>query len=475
MSLLTIRLHNTLSRTKEVFTPIEPGKVSMYCCGPTVYDFAHIGNFRTFVFNDLLVRTLEYAGYEVTKVMNITDVGHLTSDADEGEDKILKKARMEKKDPFAIARFFEEAYVEDEQKLRIKPPAARPRATEWIKQQIIFVEQLIEKGFAYAVNGSVYFRTHKCGHYGKLSGNTLKDLDMGARIELNDEKEDPLDFVVWKAANENHLMQWDSPWGKGFPGWHLECSVMSTEILGERFDIHTGGEDLTFPHHECEIAQNYGCTGLENNINYWLHGRFLLLEGEKMSKSKGNFYTIRDLMEEGWKGTEIRYLLASGYYQSQFNFTRKGLEQARASIARLQEAVRVFSQIAGGNIQPSIFNIQYRERYQAALFDDINTPEALAVVFELVGEGMKRRDEGTLTEEEAAGIVQFLEQDFQAIFDVLDLEGGAIPEAINVLLQQREEARKNKDWAASDSLRDEIKALGYEVLDESGGQSLRKR
>jgi len=468
-----VKLHNTLTGQKDIFKPQEDGKVNMYCCGPTVYDFAHIGNFRSFLMADLLTRVLEYAGYEVTKVQNITDVGHLTNDdfADaDGEDKIAKKAKTEGIDAFAVAKKFTDYFLEDEVTLRIKPvpPRLRPRATDYIQEQMDMAQILIEKAYAYESNGSVYFRAAKFADYGKLSKNKLEDLQAGARVEVNDEKESPLDFALWKKADANHLMQWDSPWGMGFPGWHIECSAMSQSLLPYA-DIHTGGEDNIFPHHDCEIAQNECSHGYE--IKTWMHAKHLLVDGKKMSKSKGNFFTIRDLTAKGWTGAEIRYALLAAHYRTALNFTEKSLEQARASIERIQEAHRIFSTSCHPELG-SGSNEEYLT-FRSALFDDLNVSDAIAAVFEIVGEGMKKRELGTLTNQEAHSIVQFIEEDFNQIFDVLDFDSVKIPAEVEALLVQRAEARASKDWAASDQLRDEIKVLGFEVLDEAGGQSVK--
>lgn len=529
-----VKLHNSLSGKKEIFTPHTKGHVNLYCCGPTVYDYAHIGNFRSFLMADLLNRTLKYAGYSVTKVQNITDVGHLTNDdlADaDGDDKIAKKAKAEGKTAWDVAKFFEEAFVEDEAILRITPPDHRPRATGFIPQQIKMTQTLITKGYAYEANGSVYFRTAKFKDYGALSKNKLADLQAGSRVEINDEKEDPLDFALWKHAGPEHLMQWDFYTGKvisteliekyasakftsaaekfeevrkdfsesyefirranpnatdkeiialmekfrGFPGWHIECSAMSQELLPHT-DIHTGGEDNAFPHHECEIAQNECSSGY--HIPYWLHAKHLLVDGKKMSKSKGNFFTIRDLLAKGYSGEEIRYALLAAHYRTALNFTESSLIQARNSIARIQEAHRLFETLCAPEPDPNTskeFALvdTARTKFTAALCDDMNVAEALAAVFDLVAEGLKARDENTLSADEALQVVEFLEDDFNTIFDVLSFDSTQLPDEVEILLQQRSEARISKDFAESDKLRDEIKALGWEVKDEVGGQSVK--
>lgn len=475
-----IYLTNTRTKRKEKFIPITDGQVTLYSCGPTVYDFAHIGNFRTFVMSDVLMRVFQYAGYKVIKATNITDVGHLTNDdlADaDGEDKILKKARVEKKDPLEIARAFERFFLEDEKILRILPPDHRPRATDYIAEQIEMTQELIKNGFAYEVNGSVYFSVEKFAGYGQLSGNSLSDLHVGARIEINSEKTNPMDFALWKSAPAEHLMQWESPWGKGFPGWHIECSAMSRKIFGDRFDIHTGGEDLIFPHHECEIAQTEGCSGCRS-VNYWLHGKHLLIDGQKMSKSKGNFFTIRDLLSDGWTGNEIRYLLMSAHYRTALNFTQAGLAQARNSIARLTEARRIFSEFNTGVQTQLIASLQadfqdFIIHYKAAIFDDLSLPEALAQVFELIKWGLKLRDDGQLTPDLAEKITYFLEHDFDQIFDIFPAEKTLDADTVKDIEQkiiERTQAKKDKNYALSDQIRDELKNnFGVELIDEASG------
>jgi len=473
-------VHNSLTGKKELLEAQlkTPGQVNIYSCGPTVYDYAHIGNFRSFLMADLLTRVLKYAGYNVTKVQNITDVGHLTNDdlADaDGDDKVAKKAKAEGKTAWDIAEYYTNAFIEDETALHILPPDSRPKATDFIAEQIAMTETLIDKGFAYEANGSVYFRTAKYNDYGKLSGNKLKDLKSGARVEINDEKEDPLDFALWKSADESHLMQWPSPWGQGFPGWHIECSAMSQSLLTHT-DIHTGGEDNAFPHHECEIAQNECSHGY--HIPVWLHAKHLLVDGKKMSKSKGNFFTIRDLISKGYTGAEIRYALLAAHYRTALNFTEDSLVQARNSIARLQEAHRLIETVCEPEptenpTQTSAFVSQAQTKFKAALSDDLNVAEALAVVFDLVATALKKKDEKSLRADEALQIVEFLEQDFNTVFEVLNFEVMELPHEVETLLQKRAEARLNKDFAESDKLRDAIKAIGWEVKDEADGQTVK--
>jgi cysteinyl-tRNA synthetase len=422
--------------------------------------------------SDLISRVLDYAGYKVEKVMNITDVGHLTNDDEvdsTGEDKISKMARKEKVDPFEISRKFEQYFFEDEKELRIIPAKKYPRATEYITGQINLAKKLIDEGFAYEANSSVYFRTEKFKKYGQLSGNNLENLISGARVEINSEKESPLDFALWKKADENHLMQWKSPWGQGFPGWHAECSVMSRELLGFPFDIHTGGEDNVFPHHECEIAQNECSNHGKKSVNYWLHTKHLQVEGKKMSKSAGNFYTIRDLFEKGWAGNEIRFALMSAHYRSTLNFSIKSLEQARASIARIVEVNRVC--LATKHEPANNFAGIYREKYQSALFDDLNIADALATAFEMINKIFKLESERKLDGATVSSALDFLQHDFDPIFDCLPVEvkvNELQKSAIEKLVQDRMKARENKDWAESDRIRDLLaEKYNVELLDSA--------
>ncbi|MCF7905574.1 cysteine--tRNA ligase [Candidatus Gracilibacteria bacterium] len=478
----TIFLYNTLTGEKNPFKPLKEGEVKMYSCGPTVYDFAHIGNFRSFLVSDLLVRVLKYAGYKVTKAQNITDVGHLVADSDDGEDKILKKARLEKKDPFAIARAFEDAFVADEKVLRILPPEFRPRATDFIPEQIALAEKLIQEGYAYEANGSVYFRTKKFKTYGTLSGNKLEDVMAGARVEVNSEKEDPLDFALWKRAEENHLMQWNSPWGRGFPGWHAECSAMSAKLLGLPFDIHTGGEDNIFPHHECEIAQNECSSGVSPSVRYWLHVKHLLVDGKKMSKSQGNFFTIRDLIEKGWKGEEIRFALLKSHYKTEFNFSEQRLEEARSNIRKIRDAYKIFKKVSQEERETPLSLDQkfedtfknQKNHFKRALFDDLNVPQALSDVYEMIDFTIKGAEAmgSDILPEEATRLADFLENDFDSVFDVL--KGEENPEEqelfskkVQPYIRERLKFRAEKNWEEADRIRDLLlNKFNVELKDE---------
>ena len=329
-----MKLYNTLTRKKEEFAPLDGKTVRMYSCGPTVYNFAHIGNMRTYVFMDILRRTLRYEGYKVKGVMNITDVGHLLSDADEGEDKMEKAAKEQQKSPYEIADYYTKLFFDDLKKLNIGKPELTPKATEHIREMLDFVYALCEKGYGYETSDGIYFDISKFPAYGQLSGINLEDQKAGARVEVNDEKRSPFDFAIWKKAPKEHIMQWDSRWGKGYPGWHIECSAMSKKYLGEVFDIHTGGVDHIPIHHENEIAQSYGYSG-KNPAKFWMHGEFMLVNNGKMSKKLGNTYLVSQLEEMGYSPMCFRYFCLNTHYRKKLNFTFEGMDGAKTAYARL--------------------------------------------------------------------------------------------------------------------------------------------
>lgn len=432
----------------------------MYNCGPTVYDFVHIGNFRTYLMADFLRRSLEFFGYEVKQVKNITDVGHLTQDdIDAGEDKMLKAARREGKTPYDIARFYEEAFHKDEAELNILPAHVFPHATEYIQQMIEIIQKLIEKGYAYESNGSVYYDVDKFKDYGKLSGNTLENLKIGARLEANPEKKNPYDFALWLKAGEEHLMRWQSPWSIGYPGWHIECSAMSINNLGETLDFHTGGEDNIFPHHEDEIAQSEGATG-KKFVNYWVHGSHLLVDGEKMSKSKNNFYTIQDLKDKGRNPLAFRYLCLTAHFHSQLNFTWQSLGDSENALEKLYNFMRSTRDAQDGKIIDS-----YMEKFKSALSDNLNTSLAIAAVWEMI------KDKNFSDADKRATLLKL---DEVLGFGLVDIKPEEIPEEIKELIEERETARKNKDFTASDRIRDELKSKGYAINDTSSGIEISK-
>ena len=457
-------LHNTYSKKIEKFKPIEKKKVRMYSCGPTVYDFVHIGNFRTFLMADFLRRVFEYSGYKVKHIKNITDVGHLTQDDIEaGEDKMIKAAKREKKTPYDIARFYEKEFYKDEKELNILPAYKFPRATEYIKEMIAMIKKLIANGYAYENNGSVFYDVAKFENYGKLSGNILENLKAGARLETHPDKKNPHDFALWLKTSPEYLMQWDSPWSKGYPGWHIECSAMSTANLGNTMDIHTGGEDNIFPHHEDEIAQSEGATG-EKFVNYWVHGRHLLVDGEKMSKSKGNFYVLADIEKRGFSPLSFRYLCLTAHYQSQLNFTWKSLEASQNALNKLSDFVNSpFERDKGVSLPPPDkggLGGGYKEKFQKALEDNLDTPKALAIVWEMI------KSKEISYDDKKANLLKF-DQVLGLGLDKVKKEKTEMPGKIKELIKQREEARKNKDWQKADELREEIKKEGYAIQDMS--------
>ena len=464
-------LFNTLSRRKEKFEPADGKTVRMYNCGPTVYDHAHIGNFRAFVFADILRRYFEYKGYDVLQVMNITDVGHMTTDADEGEDKLEVAAKREKKDPFAIARFYEKSFFEDVDSLRIKRAHHYPRATEHIDDMIALIEKLLEKGYAYKAADGVYFDVEKFEGYGKLSGNTLENLMAGARVEVNPNKRNPFDFALWK-FDPAHIMQWDAPWGRGFPGWHIECSAMSSRYLGPTFDIHTGGEDGIFPHHESEIAQFEAATG-KKFVRFWLHIRFLLVDGKKMSKSLGNFYTVKDILKMGYEGRCLRYVLASTHYRQQLNFTFDSLDAAKNSIERIETFLLNLEDSSGVEDDPEVEEAVRKVvvDFDSAMDDDMNISVALASLFSFI----RTVNRLSPSQRQAQAIANTIHR-FDSVLGVLDVERGKdIPEEVLEMVRQREEARREKNFEEADRIRKRLFELGYIVEDTPKGPRCRRR
>ncbi len=485
-----LKIYNTLTNQKEGFKSINAGKVGIYTCGPTVYDYIHIGNIRSYTTPDVLRRYLLYLGYEVKHIKNITDVGHLTEDdlaqGDSGEDKLVKKSLKEKKSPEEIARFYENYFKETEEEMNILPANYFPRATAHIPQMIKIIENLIEKGFAYEANGNVFFDIEKFPEYGKLSGNTLENLKENSRFDdPHPDKKNQWDFALWLKAPENHLMQWKSPWSIGYPGWHIECSAMSTEYLGEQIDFHTGGEDNIFPHHEAEIAQTECHTG-HKWVNYWMHTRYLLVDGEKMSKSKGNFYKFEDIKENGFSAMDLRMLILSSHYRSQMNFSWESLTQAQKNIKTLEN---FFTRI--NNLENEIENNEskvdvkeFQKEFEDAMSDDLNTPQALSIIFDFV-----KNVNSVLDKNENINLNE-IKSFFEKVLNVLGIKIkskttyvnskltikrsiGISQEVLN-LAEQRKQARDEKNFEKSDQLRDEIKDLGFEIKDVKDGYELVK-
>jgi cysteinyl-tRNA synthetase len=470
-----------------LFVPLEEGKVGLYTCGPTVYNFQHIGNFKTFIFEDVLVRTLRYDGYDVKHQMNITDVGHLTSDADEGEDKMIKAMRREGKSVWEIARFYTDVFFKDMERLNIKRPDIVTPATEHIQDMIDLIQCLIDKGHAYAINDGVYYDVTTFPDYGKLSRQGLDEMEAGARVEVNSEKRHPADFALWKRASEMHAMKWPSPWGIGYPGWHIECSAMSMKYLGETFDIHTGGVDHIPIHHENEIAQSEGCTG-KQFVRYWMHSEFLLINAGKMSKSAGaaadqsqrdmgegvtplntgggGFLTVQSLVDKGINPMAYRYFTLTAKYRAQLNFTDEAIQAASNALEGLYDFVTRAA--ASGPTPDSVEEWQqpFIDKFVASINDDLNMPGALAAVHELIAEANRR--------DQPAAVLPTL-YDWDQVLG-LRLEGTAqarlsetLPPDISGLIDERQEARKARDFQRADALRARLRELGYEIEDTPQG------
>lgn len=480
---MPVTLYNTLGKQKQPFEPLEAGHIRMYNCGPTVYGRSHIGNLASFLFADFLRRHLDASGFEVRQVKNITDVGHLTQeDFDAGEDKMVAAAKREGKGVEVVAKLYTDLYLADEQALNMLEPAERPRASAYVPQQIAFVEALIASGHAYAVEGNVYFDVTSFSAYGALSGNTVDALQAGARIEVDTHKHHPADFLLWRKAKPDHLMQWPSPWGQGYPGWHIECSAMAKELLGEQIDIHTGGEDNIFPHHESEIAQTESLSG-QPFARVWMHRRHILVDGQKMAKSKGNFYTLDDVRAQGFDPLDFRFLVFSSHYRSKLDFSWDAMRQAQEGVARLRAfSERVKEATAGktGNAHDHLLTQHAWERLQAAFDDDLNTPEALAVVFELVRAGNALLDQLEKTPDDSHASFAPAAMDVLVRFDrVLGVLGspsspaGAADEAttirVKTLIQERETARAAKDFTRADAIRDELTGMGILLEDTPTG------
>jgi len=494
------RLYNTLSNQVELVEPIEPGHLRFYSCGPTVYSFAHIGNFRSFLTADLILRTARAIGWKTTFATNITDVGHLTEDdvADaHGEDRMMKALHSKEGHRFAniweLARYYAGALLDDWTTLNLRRPDVQPRATEHVRQQIRAVEQLIEKGHAYETPQGVYFDVSTFPGYGKLSGNLeAAELEQTVRdVVVDTDKRDPRDFALWK-KDDKHLMQWYSPWGWGFPGWHIECSVMSMEYLGEQIDIHAGGEDLIFPHHECEIAQSESLSGKAPFARHWVHTRFLQVEGEKMAKRTGNFFTVRELVlpaSEGGKGIHplaVRMALLSGYYRKPFNFTFDTLKASLKHVERFQSARSLIDgALAAGapgddRLAPRLDGLY--DRTLAAMLDDLNTPEAIARTLEGVRliHGMKEHLNAASAQSAKAwldrtnkllGIIAHEETRAEETDESAD----PLAEKVEALLAERLAARQSRDFARADAIRDELAAMDIEVMDSLQGTTWKKK
>lgn len=479
-----LRLYNSLSGEKEIFTPLHEGAVGMYVCGPTVYSNVHLGNCRTFISFDLVFRYLKHLGFKVRYVRNITDVGHIEDDADEGEDKIAKKARLEKLEPMEIVQQYSVDFHQILELFNNQPPSIEPTATGHIIEQIETIKQILENGYAYVANGSVYFdvvKFNETHHYGKLSGRNLEDMMANSReLSSQEEKRNPADFALWKKAETQHIMRWPSPWGDGFPGWHLECTAMSTKYLGNHFDIHGGGMDLKFPHHECEIAQNEACTG-QSPVNYWMHANMLTLNGKKMSKSTGNNILPREIftgnnsiLSKAFTPSVTRFFMLQAHYRSVLDFSNDAIVAAEKGYNRLMEALETLPEITTSGASTLDIAVWKQSCYDA-MNDDFNSPILIAQLFEAVKYVNLLKDgKETITAQD----LELLSKAMNGfVFDVLGLRNESAEESsnekldgvVNMLIGMRNEARANKDFALSDQIRDKLTALGIELKDGKEG------
>lgn len=459
-----MKIYNTLSRKKEDFKPLDESEVKIYVCGPTVYNYFHIGNARPFVVFDTLRRYLEYRGKSVRFIQNFTDV----------DDKIINKAKEDGVPAEEISEKFIAEYFKDAAALNIKKATAHPKVTENMDEIILFVQKLMDKGYAYESEGDIYFSTRSFTGYGKLSKQNIEDLESGARIEVGEKKEDPLDFALWKARKSDDEIAWSSPWGMGRPGWHIECSVMSTKYLGDTIDIHAGGQDLTFPHHENEIAQTEAATG-KPFANYWMHNGYITIDNEKMSKSKGNFFTVRDILKH-YDGEVIRFFLLSGHYRNPINFSSELMEQSRNSLLRMQNAKMTLKHLAENETgtlsdeekaRTENLNL-YRQKFIEAMDDDLNTADAISVVFELIKQVNSYVKDGC--SKEFAERSLFVLNELTGVLGLLrDKDEGALDEEIDRLVAQRQDARSNRDFKRADEIRDILKAKGIILKDTPQG------
>ena len=475
-------IYNTLTRQKEKFEPLTPGFVGIYVCGPTVYGHSHLGHAKSYISFDIVVRYLRYLGYKVRYVQNITDVGHLLGEANEGEDRVLKQARLEKVEPMEVVEAYTRSYFEDMDHLGLIRPDISPRASGHVIEQIEMVKKLLEKGYAYEANGNIYFDVYKFSEYGKLSGRKVEELEAGSRVEVRKDKKHPADFALWRAADESHLMQWPSPWGDGYPGWHLECSVMSNKYLGETFDIHGGGLENVFPHHECEIAQS---ESLYNKpfARFWMHNNMITVDGVKMGKSLNNFITIKDILKKH-DPRAIRYFILMSHYRSTLDFSdsaleaaEKGYKKLQTSWQRLKESAKSAPEKATANLLPIA---KYKEEFESALNDDFNTPQAIAALFDFINAVNRQLDqqENIPAKSEIESAVQVLESTAGAVLGLLSSDKASSTSSVDkmdgimqLILDLRADLRNEKNFALSDKLRDALKEIGITVKDTPEGST----
>ena len=465
---MDVFFYNTLTGKKEKFIPINKNEVKMYSCGPTVYSYAHIGNFRTYIFVDSLRRTLEYNGYKMKHVMNITDVGHLTSDADTGEDKMEKAAKKEGKDPYEIAKFYANAFMNDMGKLHIEKPEIITKATDNIPQMIEMVEEIIKNGYGYETSKGIYFDVSKLDKYPVLSNNSVEGQQAGARVEVDKEKRNPFDFALWIKAPENHIMKWDSPWGKSYPGWHIECSAMGRRFLGENFDIHTGGVDHIPVHHENEIAQCKGAFG-HNPANFWMHCEFLLVDGGKMSKSLGNIYTISELKEKGIEPLAYKLFCFSSHYRNKLNFTFDGVKASNIALNRIRKGY--LAHLNGNDSIEEKEIEEYENRFHNAINDDLNIPLAISVLWDVIKNEKKSKElaDLILRFDKVFGLDLANSEKYLQELNENEEDISVIPEQVLQFANERKIARENKDFQKADLLRKKIEESGYQIKDIAGG------
>ena len=462
---MDIFFYNTLTRKKELFKPIDEKEVRIYSCGPTVYKDATIGNLRTSIFQDVLRRVLRYNGYKIKHAMNITDVGHLVSDGDEGEDKMIKSAREEHKTPEEIAKHYTKLFFDDLKASNVETPEIVCKATDHIKEMLEYVKVLVEKGYAYETSTAIYFDVSKLEKYPVLSNLNVENQKAGARVNVDPEKKNHYDFALWIKAPKNHLMKWDSPWGPSYPGWHIECSAMGQKYLGEQFDIHTGGIDLIPTHHENEIAQSEGYCG-KIPARYWLHGEYLLIDGGKMSKSLGNVYLLKDIINKGFNPLSYRLFTYSSHYRNKLNFTWESLEATEKSLERLKKGYKTHLE-GKDEIDEKLIN-EYEEKFHKAINDDLNMPLAMGVVWDVIRNEKKSPEFAKLLLKFDNIMGLKIDEDDKEDVNI------EIPEEILILVEERKKARENKDWQESDRLRDIIKEKGYSVKDTKEGMKIEK-
>ncbi|MBN2426164.1 MAG: cysteine--tRNA ligase [Calditrichaceae bacterium] len=480
-----LKIYNSLSRKKEIFKPIHPGFVGIYVCGPTVYGHAHLGHAKSYTSYDVIVRFLRYLNYKVRYVQNITDVGHLLGDANEGEDRILKQARIEKIEPMEVVERYMRSYFEDMDALNVLRPDISPRASAHIPEQIELVQTLLDKGYAYEVNGTVYFSVEKFKDYGKLSGRDVNELKSGVRINVHSDKRHPADFALWKKAEPEHLMQWNSPWGKGYPGWHAECSVMSTKYLGQPFDIHGGGIENIFPHHECEIAQSEAATGKEF-AHYWIHNNMITVDGQKMGKSLSNFITIKDALKK-YDPMAIRFFVLSSHYRSPLDFSESAREAGQKGLERFIEGYHRLRKASCVNLKPNGIYSQainnYKQRFEEEMNDDFNSPKAIAALFDFLKETNSALDKNEMDQEMQSSALKIIDETAGNVLGLIkpgttDVFGQAdqkdIQSMVNLLIELRNKLRSEKNFNLADEIRKRLLEIGFELRDTASGTEWKK-